>query len=284
MQTSKENKNKNVFCKCWQCCIKMYWLVWQAKIFTKVLTECKWGNNSCAEMLTSGDLKSGGSLFGISPLPLQDINDQLPSIKTNRLSPLFITSVWLVTLYKVLHEVQTIKICLAQKSSKVDFIREIWWPVPSGGGGGGVLPCRYVPPQRVGFAYNYANSDVNFCSADNTLFCCTIDCINLLWYRVPYCLPTKSKLSLLKYELWTFQWIICYITLVCQLLASLIYQHIFLARGRGALLLGIVTFGTNLSVKLWGGNSYHLIVQYIVYFKKDFGLLIQHVVFIFVFL
>ena len=104
-----------------------------------------------------------------------------------------------------------------------------------------------------------------------------------MWYRVPYCLPTKSKLSLLKYELWTFQWIICYITLVCQLLASLIYQHIFLARGRGALLLGMVAFGTNLSVKLWGGNSYHLIVQYIVYFKKDFGLLIQHVVFIFVF-
>ena len=100
-------------------------------------------------MLTSGDLKSGGSLFCISPLPLQDINDQLPLIKTNWLSPLFITSVWLGTLYKVLHEVQTIKICLAQKSSKVDFIREIWWPVPSGGGE--VLPCRYVPPQRVGF-------------------------------------------------------------------------------------------------------------------------------------
>ena len=152
MQTSKENKNKNVFCKCWQCCIKMYWLVWQAKIFTKVLTECKWGNNSCAEMLTSGDLKSGGSLFCISPLHLQDINDQLPLIKTNWLSPLFITSVWLGTLYKVLHEVQTIKICLAQKHSKVDFIREIWWPVPLGGGGTPLYkPCRYVPPQWVGF-------------------------------------------------------------------------------------------------------------------------------------
>ena len=107
-------------------------------------------------MLTSGDLKSGGSLFSISPLPLQDINDQLPLIKTNWLSPLFITSVWLGTLYKVLHEVQTIKICLAQKSSKVDFIREIWWPVPSGRGGGGTplyKPCRYVPPQRVGFLH-----------------------------------------------------------------------------------------------------------------------------------
>ena len=70
---------------------------------------------------------------------------------------------------------------------------------------------------------------------------------------------------------------------MCQLLASLIYQHIFLARGRGALLLGIVTFGTNLSVKFIGGNSYHLIVQYIVYFKKDFGLLIQHVPVVFIF-
>ena len=120
-------------------------MMWPAKIFTKVLTECKWGNNSCAEMLTSGDLKSGGSARYQWPTPI-DKNE------TNRLGPLFITSLWLGTLYKVLHQVQAIKICLAQKSSKVDFIREIWLPVPSGGGGTPLYkPCRYVPPQRVGF-------------------------------------------------------------------------------------------------------------------------------------
>ena len=64
---------------------------------------------------------------------------------------------------------------------------------------------------------------------------------------------------------------------------ALFINTFFWQAGGGALLLGMVAFGTNLSVKLWGGNSYHLIVQYIVYFKKDFGLLIQHVVFIFVF-
>ena len=107
-----------------------------------------------------------------SPLPLQDINDQFPLIKTNWLSPLFITSVWLGILYKVLHEVQTIKICLAQKNSKVVLSGRFGDLYPRGGG---VLPyishvgmCR--PTGRV-FAPFWSKNRYRFCP---------------FWFRIGY--------------------------------------------------------------------------------------------------
>ena len=81
MQTSKESKNKNVFVHVNADSAVLRCIDWRvtSKDIYQRLTECKWGNNSCAEMLTSGDLKSGRL-----PPPLQDIN---PLINTNGLSP-----------------------------------------------------------------------------------------------------------------------------------------------------------------------------------------------------
>ena len=116
-----------------------------------------------AEMLTSGNLKSGDPLF--FTIPTRQISTTPPA--ANWPSPQW---EWLRTLYEVLHDVHTIKIhdhCFnaeiiytsknapepvlrktkihilrkkrgtyqtkAQKRSKDHFIQEIWWPIQESG-------------------------------------------------------------------------------------------------------------------------------------------------------
>ena len=69
--------------------------------------------------------------------------------------------------------------------------------------------------------------------------------------------------------LWTFLWIICYITLVCQLLPALTH---FFGKGEGWHYFWEWLLFEQISQSNYEGETHYLIVQYIVHFKEDFVL------------